>query len=516
MAETVSTMPTKPDLVIAVDSSTTASKAVIWDRQGQAIAEGRASFALLNPRPGWYEQHAEDWWQATAQALRVATAQIDPQRLGAICITHQRETFVPVDERCRPIRDAILWLDERSLAQVAAIDVRFGAQRIHQITGKPVAMTPSLYKILWLQEHEPEILRRAHKILDVHAFLIWQLTGAWKTSWACADPMGLVDMRSFTWSDELLQALDLDPAQYVELAPPGAVIGQITDAAAGATGLPAGLPVVAGAGDGQSAGLGANVTRSGQAYLNLGTAVVSGAHADGYSADLAFRTLGSPIAGAYTLETLIRGGTFTIGWFADRFAHELQGGSTSIEDQLEAAASTVPPGALGLLAVPYWNGVATPYWDGSASGITVGWTGSHGREHFYRALLEGIAFEQRLSTEGIERATGQPIAQYIALGGGSRSTLWCQIVADISGRRVTRAGSAEATCLGAAVLAAVAAGWYDDARSAAAAMTSSGETFEPQPATQQIYDRLYREVYLSLYPALRASLRRLTELTRDV
>src|SRR3954451_1425658 len=135
-----------PDLVIAVDSSTTASKAVIWDRHGQAVAEGRASFALLNRQPGWYEQPAASWWEAPAAALRAATSQIDARRIGAICITHQRESFVLVDERCRPIRDAILWLDERSLAQVAAMDAPIGNQRIHQITGKPVAMTPSLYK----------------------------------------------------------------------------------------------------------------------------------------------------------------------------------------------------------------------------------------------------------------------------------------------------------------------------------------------------------------------------------
>ena len=193
-------MATKPDLVIAVDSSTTASKAVIWDRRGQAVAEGRAGLPLLNPRPGWYEQRADLWWESTAQALRAATGQIDPRRLGALCITHQRESFVPVDEHCRPIRHAILWLDERSLAQVEAMDARFGNARIHQITGKPVAMTPSLYKILWLQEHDPEALRRAHKLLDTHAYLAWQLTGAWRTSWSCADPMGLVDMRSFSWS----------------------------------------------------------------------------------------------------------------------------------------------------------------------------------------------------------------------------------------------------------------------------------------------------------------------------
>src|SRR5262249_7411341 len=156
---------------------------------------------------------------------------------------------------------------------------------------------------------------------------------------------------------------------------------------------------------------------------------------------MAFRALGSPIAGAYTLETLIRSGTFTVSWFVERLAQDLKGAPLAAEAQLEAAAQEVPPGSLGLLAVPYWNGAATPYWAGSANGITVGWNGTHGREHFYRALLEGIAFEQRLSTEGVEQALGQPIEQFIALGGGSRSALWCQIVADVVGRRVTRAAN---------------------------------------------------------------------------
>ena len=509
-------MTTQPDLVIAVDSSTTASKAVVWDRNGRVVAEGRATFPLLNPHPGWYEQHASDWWDSTAQALRSAVAQIDTRRLAGICITHQRESFVPVDEQCRTIRDGILWLDERSRAQVAAINQRIGNQRIHQITGKPVAMTPSLYKILWLQEHEPDVLRRAYKIVDVHAFIVWHLTGTWQTSWACADPMGLVDMRTWQWSTELMHDLELDPGQYVDLVAPGSVLGEITAEAAQQTGLPPGLPVIAGAGDGQSAGLGANITRSGQAYLNLGTAVVSGAHAETYSADLAFRTLGSPIAGAYTLETLIRGGTFTVSWFVERFAPDVKqvALSLSIEDVLETAARRVRPGSLGLMLVPYWNGVTNPYWDGKASGITVGWNGSHGREHFYRAILEGMAFEQRLGTEGVERALGQPIDEYIVLGGGSKSPLWCQIIADVTGKRVTRSATAEATCLGAAILAAVAVGWYDNARTAAAAMTHTGAVYEPIAATQRLYDQLYREVYLGLFPSVQASLARLTELTQ--
>jgi sugar (pentulose or hexulose) kinase len=501
------------DLVIAVDSSTTACKAIVWDRGGRIVAEGRAGLSLLTPHPGWYEQRADDWWTTIVQAVRGATAHIDPSRLGALCITHQRETFVPVDARCQPLRDAILWMDERSSAQAAAVKARLGTQYVHHITGKPVSNRPSLYKLLWLLEHEPAVLRRADKILDVHGYLAWHLTGNWRTSWACADPMGLVDMRTFTWSAELMTALDLDPAQYVELVPPGTVVGEVTDAAARLTGLPAGMPVVAGAGDGQSAGLGANITRHGQAYLNLGTAVVSGAHAEAYASDLAYRTLASPLAGAYTLETVISGGTFTVSWFVEHFARELMKEPPgSAEELLEAAARTVPPGAYGLLLVPYWIGAASLYWDDTARGITVGWTGQHGREHFYRAVLEGIAFEQRLATEGVEAALGLPIGEYVVLGGGSKSELWCQIIADITGKRVTRAGTAEATCLGAAILAAVALGWYADTRAAATAMTSRGTTFEPQPAAQQFYDRLYREVYQALYPTLRTSLARLAEL----
>src|ERR671933_2334739 len=256
-------MATRPDLVIGVDCSTTASKVVVWGRQSGVVAEGRATFPLLNPRPRCYEGSARACGTGTAAALCAAVSSIDPRRLGGLCMTHQRETFVPVDERGRPLRAAILWIDERSRAQVAAMDARFGNQRVHQLTGKPVALTPSLYKILWLQEHEPDVLRRAYKLLDVHAYLAHRLTGTWRTSWACADPMGLVEMRSFTWCTDLMAAVGLDPTRYVDLVPPGAVLGEVTAEAARVTGLPAGLPVVAGAGGGESGGLGANITRSG-------------------------------------------------------------------------------------------------------------------------------------------------------------------------------------------------------------------------------------------------------------
>lgn len=503
-------------LVIGVDSSTTACKAIAWDRQGQAVAEGRATYSLLQPRPNWYEQDAEAWWDGLCAALESLLARIDVAQVDALCITHQRESFVPVDEKGRPLCNGILWLDERSRPQVAFLEERVGREHFHQITGKPLTTNPSVTKIAWLVQHEPELVARTDKFLDAHAFLVHRLTGAFRTSLASADPMGLVDMRTDAWAAEMIAEVGLRPDQFPNLTSPGEIISSVSERAAAATGLPAGLPVVAGAGDGQCAGLGANATGGGRASLNLGTAVVSGAVSADYFTDRAFRTLYAPIADKYFLETVIQGGAFTVSWFVDQFGGDLgDPGTATPEDALEAAVADVPPGSLGLVVVPYWNHAMTPYWDPAASGVTIGWTGAHGRAHFYRAIMEGIAFEQRLSGDGLAAAMGQSIGEYVALGGGSRSDLWCQIVADVTGVPVVRAATAEATCLGAGILAAVVVGWYPDLPTAADAMTGTAGRFEPDPATQAIYDRIYSEVYRPLFPTLQPLLHRLTDLAES-
>jgi sugar (pentulose or hexulose) kinase len=503
------------DLVVGIDSSTTACKAIAWDRNGKLVAESRASFELFSPHPNWYEQHAEDWWDALCQTLRSLSAQVGAGRIAAVCIAHQRETFVPVDEHGQPIRNAIIWVDDRSRAQVDELDRRIGNDKIHQITGKGPSTKQSLPKLLWLQTHEPDVMRRAHKILDVHGFLVYRLTGRWLTSLPSADPMGLVDMQRGTWAADLLLQLDINPDKFVEIVLPGTVIGEISERACEAAGLLAGTPLIAGAGDGQAAGLGANITSPGKAYLNLGTAMVSGAHVDSYVSDKAFRTLCSPVAGAFVPEEVLGGGTFTVSWFVEQFGPDVRNLNLPLspEELLEVAAAKLPPGSLGLMLVPYWSAVMPPYWDAAATGITIGWTGAHRREHFYRAILEGIAYEHRLAMDGVSKATGEPINEYILMGGGSRSNLWCQIVADITGKRVTRASTAEASNLGAGILAAAAVGWYGSVREAADAMTSTERGFEPSEKTHAIYDRLYREVYTGLFPAIQPYVDKLTTLT---
>ncbi len=499
--------------VIGVDTSTTATKAVVWNRDGHAVADGRAEFSLAIPRPGWHEQEAEDWWRSTARAVRGALRSVDGSEVEAIGLTHQRETFACLDEDGRAVRPAIVWMDVRATREVEEL----GSDDIHRLTGKPPDTTPALYKLRWLLEHEPETIRRARWIVDVHAFLVNRLTGTSRTTTACADPLGLIDMERADWSDDLLALVGLSRERVPDLFGPGDVIGELSVAASEALGLPAGLPVVGGAGDGQSAGLGANATRRGTAYLNLGTAVVAGSMSERYAWDRAFRTLLGAVPGTYAMETLLQGGTYTVNWFLERIAPldaERLGVGLKDVDVLEAAAARLAPGAEGLLLLPYWASAQTPYWDPAARGIVFGLAGHHGREHLFRALMEGIAFEQRLALEGMERGLGRRIDVLVTTGGGSRSALWRQIIADVTRRTVVVCREAETTSLGAGIHAAAAAGWHGSLLEAADAMTGTGVHHEPDDAAAARYDELfgiYREIYprtASLHGALQRTLER--------
>jgi len=491
------------ELVLGVDSSTTACKVLAFDRDGAVVAEGRASIPLENPREGAWEQRPEQIWSAFVDAARACLGVLDAARVRGLAIAHQRETFVVTDEHGEPQASALTWMDHRCRGAVDGAVAALGADRLHRISGKPPCTTPSLYKWLGQREREPDLARRVTRLEDVHAFLVRRLTGASVTSLAAADPLGLVDMQARAWSDELVALAHLEIAKLPRLVEVGAELGRISADAAAVSGLPAGLPVLAGAGDGQAAGLGAGITGPGRAYLNLGTAVVSGVLAREYRYDRAYRTLFGTTPGSYFLETDLQGGTFTVNWLCER----LLGRTLDVLPELERAAAALVAGSNGLTLVPYWNGVMNPFWDDFASGIVVGLTGSHGPAHLYRALLEGIAFEQRLHSSGVEADVG-PIAEFVAMGGGSSSALFCQILADVLARPLVRSATREATALGAAMIAAVGSGLHGSFEDAAQAMCRDGERFVPGPdATRyaELYERRYKLVYPALRPILAAT-----------
>lgn len=497
------------DLVIGVDCSTTASKAVVWDMTGKAVATGRSGYGLDHVRSGWTEQNAADWWTATSAALVDAVAQVDSNRIAAIAITHQRETFVCLDESGQSIRPAMTWMDIRANAEVE----EFGTEEVHRITGKPPNPTPAWYKLLWMKKHEPANIARAAHVVDVAGYLIQKLTGEWATSSACADPLGLVDLKSFDYDDNLLAQAGLDRSKVSRLLPPGSIAGTLISKVAKELGLPPNVPVVVGAGDGQSAGLGCNVTRPGRAYLNIGTGTVSGVYSDTYSYGKAYRTMGGPVPGTYILETFVGGGTQNIVWFVEQLsgldAASLKPGETALQI-LEDAAAHIPEGCEKLLCLPYWTGAMTPYWDGHARGAYVGLSGLHGKAHMYRAILESLALEERLLTMGVEAAIDRPIDEIILLGGGSRSQLLCQIIANVLGRSVKLVREQESTSLGAGIHAAAAVGLYKDIRTAADAMTGVEKSFEPDAASHARYADIF-EAYRSIYPGLKNTFRLMAE-----
>ena len=502
------------DLVLAVDCSTTASKAVVWDMEGRALSMGRAAFTHSAPRPGWGEQDPQDWWIATIEAIGKACGRIDVSRLAAIAITHQRETFVCLDESGHALRPAMLWLDTRATAEVA----RFGTDDMHRITGKPPNTATSWYKLQWLHANEPRTLDNTTRVADVHSYLVNRLTGEWATSWGSVDPLGVLDLDSFTLSEDLIGALGLTPDRFPTVHAPGTVLGTLKRDVAERLGVPAGVPVVAGLGDGQSAGLGVGITRPGEAYLNLGTGIVSGTFSADYRTDRAFRTMTGGVPGTYLIETFFGGGTYNVTWFTERFSDIGQkpfGLDLSPERILEAAATDLPAGSEGLLALPHLTGVLTPHWDSNARGVLFGLSPRHGKAHVYRAILEGLAFEQRYSTIGAEAAMGTTTERFRLMGGGTNSALWCQIVADVLARPVEIAREAEATCLGAGMLAAAGAGLFPSIQAAADAMSGGGRLYEPDPVQSGRYDRLF-DVYHGLYPALRDPFARLQEAMNDL
>ena len=499
---------TADTLIIGIDCSTTGSKAVVVDSNGHTLATGSSPLVTSSPHPGWHEQDAGQWWPATDRAVRSALAEIDrPERVAAVCITHQRESFVCVDSDNRPLHPALLWLDARAGTEIE----RFGTPEIERLCGKPADITPALYKLAWIAAHRPEWLQAAHHVLDTHAFLVRELTGRWVTSRSSADPLALLDLQTRDYSPELLAIAGVERSQLPDLLDAGESIGVIRPEIALGWGVGSTVTLIAGLGDGQAAGVGAAVLDSRRAYLNAGTAILLGTECAGYAPSRSYRSLLSTQPGHTTLETFLSSGTYLPTWFRREFGDPAAGGEP--DPQLEAAARLVPAGAEGLLTLPYWNAAQTPHWDIHASGAMVGWRGSHGRAHAYRSLLEGIAQELRLQLDGLSAATHTTVETIRAMGGGTRSALFSQILADSLGRPLEICSEPEVSALGAAVVAAAGIGLHPDLASASEAMTRSGSVVEPDPAGVETYARL-RGLHAQLYPTLRGLMRELDTFVR--
>ncbi|AZQ77198.1 xylulose kinase [Flaviflexus ciconiae] len=476
-------------LVIAVDSSTTSSKAIIVDALGNVLALGKREIPLRTPQQGFGEHNPAHWWTSTNAAIAEAISRLkmeDRGRIEAIGMTHQRETFAPFTEDGTPLRNGILWLDIRAADQIK----KYGTPEIHKLSGKPADVTPAIYKMAWVKEHEPEIWSKADKIVDVHAYLVYCLTGKWSDSVAAADSLGLFDIEKLDYDESLMEIAGVDRGQMADLYQPGEVLGYVKKEVRDAWNISKEIPVIAGLGDGQAAGIGAAAVDPEVAYLNMGTAVNAGVTSLDYQYGQVFRTLAGGVPNTYVLEILQSSGAFLTTWFRRVFGNPaLQGGP---DPELEALAAARTPGSGGLVTLPYWNAVQSPYWEPIARGGIVGWRGTHGPGSMYRSLLEAISMEMARSLRGMEEATGVKLQTVRAMGGGVRSKLWRQIMTDAIGLPITACKEDEISALGAGVVAMASTGVFGDTEIATAAknMAQFTDSTEPNEENHKIYQEL--------------------------
>ena len=475
-------------LVIAIDSSTTSTKAIIVDVEGNVISLGRREIALLSPEQGFGEHDPRQWWTSTREAVGEAVGKLTPaekERIKAFGITHQRESFAPFTADGTPLRNGILWLDIRAADQI----LRYGTPEIHQLSGKPADVTPAIYKMAWVKEHQPDLWASAEKITTVSGYIAFCLTGKWVDSTACSDSLGLFDIAKLDYDDGLLQIAGVRREQMADLVKPGQTLGALKPELAKEWGI-AEIPIVAGCGDGQAAGVGAAAVTPDVAYLNMGTAVNAGVTSPEYQFGQVYRTLAGGIPDTYILEVLQSSGNYLATWFRRAFGKSELAGAP--DPELEALAAARTPGSGGLITLPYWNAVQSPYWDPIARGAVVGWRGTHGKGSMYRSILEAICIEMSRSLHAMEEATGVKLTAVRGMGGGLRSPLWRQIMTDAIGLPITGCKEEEISALGAAVIAMASTGVFGDTSIATAAqkMAQFTDKSEPNMDDHEVYAEL--------------------------
>lgn len=497
-------------LLIGLDIGTSGAKALICDEDGRVLATATADYPLSQPRPLWSEQDPADWWRGAQEAIRgvLASSGAAPGQVAGIGLTGQMHGATFLDAEGAVIRPALLWNDQRTAAECDEITRRVGAERLIAIAGNPALTGFQAPKILWLRNHEPENYARLAQVLLPKDYIRLLLTGVAASDASDAAGTLLLDLAARDYSDEILGALEIPRAWLPRVFEGPAVTGTLTEQAAAALGLPAGLPVVAGGGDNAAAAVGTGVVRPGVVSSSIGTSGVLFAHAETIALDPQGRlhSFCHSVPGAYHLMavTLSAGGAFQ--WLRNTLR---QIGSADLSyDDLTAAAATAPPGAEGLIFLPYLTGERTPHLDPLARGAFVGLTSRHGIGHMARAVMEGVVFSLRDGLE-IMRGLGVPADDIRATGGGGRSGLWRQLQADIYGAAVSTLAAEEGPAYGAALLAGVGTGIFPDVHSAVGRCVQIAGVTEPG-ADQSRYDAVYA-IYRDLYGALRESMHRLAE-----
>jgi len=509
--------------LLAIDNGTQSVRALLFDLQGNLVDKAQVTIeSYQSPEPGWLENDPEAFWQTLCQACQRlwATSSVPKSAISGVVITTQRGTTIALDKQGRPLRPSMIWLDQRRADKLPKLAWWWEA------AFRAIGMRDTIRyfqreaEANWIAQHQPELWARTDKFLLLSGYLNYRMTGRLVDSIAAQVGYLPFDYKNGCWAgrhDWKWQALPITAAMLPELVPAGTVIGEVSAQAALDSGIPSGLPLIAGAADKACEVIGAGCLSPEIACLSYGTTATINTTTRRYLEATPFiPPYQAAVPGHYNTEIQITRGFWMVSWFKEQFGlHErqlaLERGVTP-ESLFDTLVNAVPPGAQGLMLQPFWNpGIKVP--GPEAKGAIIGFGDVHTRAHLYRAILEGLAYALREGKERIEKRSGQRITRVRISGGGSQSDAAMQITANVFNLPCERPHLYETSGLGAALLAAVALRLHPDFAHAVAEMTRIGQVFMPEPRHANTYELLYRRVYRRMYQRLQPLYGDLQEIT---
>jgi sugar (pentulose or hexulose) kinase len=501
------------DRILAIDNGTQSVRALLFDPRGNLLAKSRVPIEpYFSAQPGYAEQHPEVFWQAVCSACQQLwrLPGVDRDSVAGVALTTQRGTVINLDRNGQPLRPALSWLDQRRTDNLKPIGGLWGlAFRLSGMT-PTVAYLQAEAEANWLRTYQADVWNNTRKYLLLSGYLTYRLIDRYVDSIGCQVGYLPFDYKRKQWarsSDWKWQAVPLDQSWLPELIPPAQSLGEITRAAAEATGIPAGLPLIAAAADKACEVIGSGALDPQIGCLSYGTtATINTTHRKYVEVIPLIPPYPSAVPDAYSLEIQIYRGFWMVNWFKSEFGQHEQRiadeRNIAPEELFDELVRAVPPGSAGLVLQPYWSpGLKLP--GPEARGAIIGFDGGHTRAHLYRAILEGLAYALREGAERTNQRSGIPITELRVAGGGSQSDQAMQITADIFGLPASRPHLYEASGLGAAIDAAVGLKLHPDFDTAVKEMTRLGDTFEPNPEARAIYEEIYRKVYGKMYGRLK-------------
>jgi len=512
------------DLLLAIDNGTQSLRALIFDLHGRLLAKQLVPFTpYFSEQPAWAEQDPDVFWDALCRACQGLWHQNHKykQRIAGVALTTQRGTVINVDAGGKPLRPAMLWLDQRKTHGLPPVAGWWGI--VFGLAGlkKTVAYLQSEAEANWIATHQPEIWQNTHKYLLLSGYLTYRLVGRFVDSVGCQVAYIPFDYKQQRWSAgwnwKWRVLSTITEAMMPELIPTGQVLGTITTPAARATGIPEGLPLIASAADKACEVIGSGSLASNIGCLSYGTtATINVTHRKYVEPIPLIPPYPSAVPGHYTVEVQVFRGYWMVNWFKQQFGYleqrEADKSGHTPEELFDRLVEQIEPGSMGLMLQPYWTpGLKMP--GPEAKGAVIGFGDVHTRAHLYRAILEGLAYALREGKERIEKRSRTRIDGLRVSGGGSQSRQAMQLTADIFGLPTARPHLYETSGLGAAIDAAVGLGLHPDFKTAVAEMTHIGEVFEPDPGSHKVYNALYHDVYKKMYKRLKPLYERIRQIT---